>query len=127
MHWRASFALIAFVSIAQTATFDTAVKPIFQAKCLACHGVPAMGKLDLRTPEAVLKGGESGPVVVPGAADKSLLIDKIVTQQMPPGKVKMTDAEIDAVRTWINKELAPAPEAPAQVSEIEALAVLQAR
>lgn len=129
MHWRAcrTIALILFGCPASAATFDSAVKPVFQAKCLACHGAAAMGKLDLRTPESVLKGGASGPVVMPGAADKSLLIDKVVTQQMPPGKVKMTDAEIDIVRNWINKELAPPVEAPVQVSGIEALAIFQAR
>jgi mono/diheme cytochrome c family protein len=126
MHWRACLTLLAAGTVS-AATFDSAVKPVFQAKCLACHGAAAMGKLDLRTPESVLKGGESGPVVMPGSADKSLLIDKVVTQQMPPGKVKMTDAEIDIVRNWINKELAPPAEAPATVTGIEALAIFQAR
>jgi mono/diheme cytochrome c family protein len=131
MHWRACRSIALFFvtagGCAGATTFDSAVQPIFQAKCLACHGAAAMGKLDLRTPESVLKGGESGPVVMPGAADKSLLIDKVVTQQMPPGKVKMTDAEIDIVRNWINKELAPPAEATAEVSGIEALAIFQAR
>ncbi len=119
----------ALSSRAETAppSFETAVKPVFTAKCLACHGVAAMGKLDLRTPESILKGGESGPVVMPGEADKSLIIDKVVTRQMPPGKNKMTDAEIDAVRTWINKDLAAPAEAPAVVTELEVRAVFQAR
>ena len=38
-----------------------------------------------------MKGGKSGP-------SKNLLIDKIVTGQMPPGKVKLTDKEVDQVR-----------------------------
>lgn len=115
------------LAAAESTSFESDVKPVFQAKCLTCHGAAAMGKLDLRTPEAILKGGESGSVVMPGAADKSLLIDKIVTRQMPPGKVKMTDAEIDQVRTWINKGLAAPAEAPAVVSELEARAIFQAR
>jgi hypothetical protein len=79
----------AAVLLAQRAaqpSFDTTSRPVFVAKCIACHGAAsAQGDLDLGTPEAVLKGGKSGPSVVSGAAAKSLLIDKIVTGQMPRG------------------------------------------
>lgn len=46
-----------------------------------CHGEKPQGKLDLRTADAVLKGGAAGAVIVPGAAAKSLLLDKVVSQQ----------------------------------------------
>ena len=61
------------------AAFETSAKAIFAAKCVACHGAasPPQGGLDLRTAESVLKGGKSGPAVMPGASAKSLLIDKI--------------------------------------------------
>src|SRR3954452_20647157 len=89
--WLASV-VFATVANAQTArkppVFDTDIKPLFAAKCGACHGGTAQGKLDLRTSEGILKGGASGPSVVPGEAAKSLLMDKIVTGQMPPGKGK---------------------------------------
>lgn len=84
-----------------------------------------MGKLDLRTEEAALKGGASGALVVPGAAAKSLLLDKVVTGQMPPGKVKLTDAEMDAVRAWVNQLPVAAP--VAAVSEAEVRGIFQAR
>ena len=117
------------LALAADASFEKDVMPVFKAKCLACHGAGvAQGKLDLRTPEAVLKGGATGPVVIPGAADKSLLMDKLVTRQMPPGKEKLTDAEIDVIRTWVDRGLAAAPspvEAPP--AEPEVLAILQAR
>ncbi len=112
---------------AQDASFTNKVKPIFEAKCVACHGAVPQGKLDLRTPEAVLKGGASGPTVVAGDAAKSLLIDKLVTSQMPPGKVKLTAAEIDQIRFWIDKDLRPVPVVEAAVREQDAHAVLQAR
>ena len=115
--------------------FDASVKPILQARCVACHGATPQGQLDLRTPESILKGGAAGPVVVPGAPEKSLLIDKVVTRQMPPGKTKLTDAEIDRLRAWIEKDLAEAPAAKAgvkpaavaAVTEAEVRAVFQAR
>ena len=56
------------------------------------------GKLDLRSQQAILNGGASGPVVVPGESGKSLLLTKVVTRQMPPGNVKLTEAEIDQIR-----------------------------
>ncbi|MEO8657605.1 MAG: DUF1553 domain-containing protein [Bryobacteraceae bacterium] len=108
-------------------SFDKDVKPIFQARCLGCHGASAMGKLDLRNPDAILKGGASGPVVMPGASTTSLLIDKVVTQQMPPGKTKLTAAEIDQIRVWIDKSLTPAAVEAAAVTENEVRAILQAR
>jgi len=108
-------------------TFETDVMPIFKAKCLACHGAGSpQGKLDLRTPEGVLQGGASGASVVPGEAAKSLLMDKVVTGQMPPGKVKMTAGEMDQVRAWIDKGL-QAPVKVAAVSEHEVRGILQAR
>jgi hypothetical protein len=109
-------------------SFATSVEPLFTAKCVVCHGSAAQAKLDLRTLESVLKGGNSGPVVVPGAAEKSLMMTKLVTGQMPPGKVKLTGAEIEQIRGWIERTLpAEASKIPPIVTEREALAVLQAR
>ena len=118
---------IASVSAASVG-FEKDVQPIFAAKCLACHGATPMGKLDLRTPEAALKGSATGPVIQPGNSAKSLLLDKIVTRQMPPGKVKMTDAEIDIVRQWIDTSLAPPPPDIEPIpTERDVLAILQVR
>src|SRR5438876_10477866 len=67
-------------------TFDD-VRPLFQAKCVRCHGgETAKADLDLRTHGATLKGGETGPVVVPGKPEKSLLFEKVHEGMMPPGK-----------------------------------------
>lgn len=109
--------------------FDTDVLPLFKAKCLACHGAASqLGKLDLRTAASTLKGGATGPALVAGAPDRSLLMDKVITKQMPPGKQKLSDAEIDTLRGWISKGLVPAA-APLEsaVSEPEVRAILQVR
>jgi hypothetical protein len=109
-------------------SFEKDVQPILQAKCLACHGTMPQGKLDLRTPESILKGGATGPVIVPGASAKSLLLDKVVTRQMPPGNPKLTDAEIDVIRRWVDRGIevpnAVVAETP---KEREVLAILQVR
>src|SRR5579864_2109950 len=58
--------------------FDNDVAPIFQAKCLKCHGEKdRKAELDLRSLSTLLKGGESGAVVVPKDPDKSLLYEKV--------------------------------------------------
>ncbi len=109
-------------------SFEANVKPTFAAKCVSCHNEKlALGKFALHSADAVLKGGETGPAIVPGDAAKSLLIDKIVTRQMPPGKVKLSDAEIDQIRAWINTGLAKAPTVAANISEHEVRGILQAR
>ena len=110
-------------------SFTTDVQPIFKAKCIGCHGAGTpQAKLDLRSPEAVLNGGASGPVVTPGGAENSLLITKVVTGQMPPGPKKLTAAEIDIVRGWIDRTLpAEAKSVVPAVTEREVTAIFQAR
>ena len=52
---------------------------------MRCHGEKVRkADLDLRTPAGVLKGGESGPAVVAGKPDKSLLYEKVHKGEMPP-------------------------------------------
>ncbi len=83
--------------------FDTEVAPIFQAKCHKCHGEKdRKAELDLRSLAAILKGGESGTVVVPKDPEKSLLYEKIVEGEMPPTKKdRLSEAEVVTIRRWI--------------------------
>ncbi len=113
------------LAAATTPTFEADVQPIFATKCVMCHGAAPQGKLDLRTQQSVLNGGASGPVVLAGDSAKSLLLNKVVTRQMPPGNVKLTDTEIDRIRIWIDKGLTP--EVPVAVSEHEVRAIFQVR
>jgi hypothetical protein len=87
-----------------TPTFDKDVLPILTAHCLKCHGAtrPKAG-LDLRTQAGMRKGGESGPALVPGASDRSLVYAMVRSGEMPPGKSgKLTAAEVALVKSWIN-------------------------
>ncbi len=82
--------------------FDTSVLPIFQAKCLQCHGDKKQkAGLDLRTKAALLKGGESGKAIKPGSLADSVLWEKISADKMPPGKDKLSAAEKLTIRRWI--------------------------
>jgi len=56
-------------------TYAKDIRPLFEASCFRCHGEERQkGELRLDSLEAVLKGGEDGKVVVPGASKKSLLV-----------------------------------------------------
>src|SRR5437588_1610676 len=54
------------------------VKPIFTARCLACHGaLQQKNGLRLDTVDFMKKGGDNGPSLVPGSSAKSLLVNHI--------------------------------------------------
>ena len=57
--------------------FENHIRPVLAQQCFACHTNSMMAGLRLDSREGVLKGGKSGPAVVPGDAEKSLLITKI--------------------------------------------------
>jgi len=54
--------------------FEAKVRPVLAANCYDCHAEEQMGGLRLDSREVLLKGGRSGPALVPGDPDKSLLI-----------------------------------------------------
>lgn len=97
--------------------FETHVRPILKANCFHCHGEEdkVEAKLDLRLARFLVKGGESGPAVVAGQADQSLLVARIVSGEMPPGDKKLTPQQIDVIRRWVAggaKTARPEPETP---------------
>lgn len=83
------------------------VQPVFQKNCVGCHqGNTAPAELHLDSPEGVLRGGTSGKVVIPGDAEKSLLILRIADEngnnRMPPGG-QLSAEQILLVKAWINQ------------------------
>ncbi len=93
--------------------FDKQVRPVFERACSTCHNAKrALGKLDMSTRDAMLKGGVKGPSLVPGDPDKSTLYTTVRDGKMPPGPGKLQPAEIAALRDWIAAGAAmPAPAA----------------
>ncbi len=91
---------------AQDEFFETKVRPVIFNRCLDCHGSEkSKGGLRLDSREAVLKGAESGPVVVPGRPGASPLIAAIRYEgdvQMPP-KGKLKEDEIAALTEWVKR------------------------
>jgi mono/diheme cytochrome c family protein len=83
-------------------TFEKDIRPIFQAKCVNCHGGnKRKGGLDLRTVAALLKGGDTGPSINRQNPEQSALWEAVANNQMPPGKTKLTDAEKKKLHDWL--------------------------
>jgi hypothetical protein len=83
--------------------FESDIRPLLKAHCWHCHGEeekPEAG-LDLRLARFLLKGGESGPAIIAGDAAKSLIIEKIVSGEMPPGEKKLPPADLEKLKAWI--------------------------
>ena len=84
--------------------FATDILPLVKERCAACHfGEGGEASLSLVSREAMLRGGKSGPAVVPGDPDASLVIAKIsgANPAMPPVGRSLTAAEVETFRQWI--------------------------
>jgi mono/diheme cytochrome c family protein len=92
------------------------VRPVLAANCYDCHADEKMGGLRLDSREGLLKGGKSGPALVPGDPDKSLIIEAVrqtrPTLKMPKGG-RLKPSEIDALTEWVKAgAIWPAPRPP---------------
>src|SRR5688572_15644116 len=95
--------------------FERRIRPVLVERCYECHSAQAeklKGGLLLDTREGLLKGGDSGPAIVPGNPDKSLLIKAVrytsEDLQMPPKNKKLPDEQIADLEEWV-KMGAPDP------------------
>jgi mono/diheme cytochrome c family protein len=84
--------------------FLSKVKPVLDANCMACHGDAAQAGLRLNSRESLLKGGKSGPAVVPGDPQASLLMQAVRqdhdTLKMPPAG-RISDDAITTLARWV--------------------------
>ena len=104
---------------ADVALFERKIRPLLARRCYECHSGSAKilrGGLRLDTRAGILRGGDSGPVVVPGRPDESLLIEAIGyesgTIQMPPGGI-LPEGEIGLLKEWVLRG-APLPSESAE-------------
>jgi hypothetical protein len=92
----------------QSLDFERDVQPIFRQACGQCHtGDASMGKLRLDSVSAILRGGASGPAVLPGKSSESLLIKRILgatdAPRMPLGMKALSRDQISLIARWIDK------------------------
>ena len=88
------------------------IYPIVKANCISCHNkTTTKAALNMETPELIKKGGDSGPALVAGKGEESLIVraaSHLDDYIMPPknnkgGAVDLTPSEIALVKNWINQ------------------------
>jgi len=113
---RILFAIAAFLSagpVLRAATsaseageqFELKIRPLLANRCFACHSSSALGGLTMTSREALLRGGKSGPALVPGKPEESLIIRAVEhlddRMKMPMGAAKLSDGEIALLSGWV--------------------------
>ena len=113
------------------AFFEKKIRPLLVERCHECHSktaetIEAGLRLDSR--QAMLAGGDTGPVIVPGNPEQSLLIESIHyggTYEMPPDS-KLPSAEIDLLNQWVSMGAPwPAEGADADLEDTETFSLQQ--
>ncbi len=92
--------------------FEKEILPILAKNCTACHNTKkSENSLVLETPQTILKGGDSGPAVVPKMSAESLLLKAAAHQDepfMPPadnkvGAVALSSEQLGLIKRWIDE------------------------
>jgi hypothetical protein len=98
-------ALVLTQDAADLEFFESRIRPVLAENCLGCHGAKKQkGGLRLDSRAGWVKGGDSGPALVPGKADKSLLIQMIRgnAAKMPPDG-RLPERVVDDLVAWVNR------------------------
>ncbi len=92
------------VQVSAAESFAKRVAPIFETHCVSCHsGEHPKGGLDLTVAAKGLSGGESGPLLVAGKPQESLLVEYISGDEpeMPKDAAPLKGEEVETIRAWI--------------------------
>ena len=82
--------------------FGRRIRAILTDSCMSCHDAATKkGGFDLSRREAAIRGGDSGAAIEPGRPESSLLIDKVVSGEMPPKGDKLPPEAISELKAWI--------------------------
>ena len=109
-------------NLEEAVVYSDIIYPIFDTRCVSCHNPDKKkGELMMHTAEALLEGGENGPIFVAGDPEKSEMLLRIHLPEedddhMPPdGKSQLTDEQV-ALLTWWVAQGAPFDKTVAEVS-----------
>jgi mono/diheme cytochrome c family protein len=87
-----------------TVSFATDILPLFESRCIGCHGGDRTQEgLDLKTHASLMAGSDNGSVVTPGDAANSLLVEMVATQKMPKRGPKLTPPQVQLITDWVNQ------------------------
>jgi mono/diheme cytochrome c family protein len=85
-------------------SFSNDVLPILESRCASCHGVnQTQAGLSLTSYSALMAGSSRGPVVAPGDAESSLIVELVRGGQMPKGGPRLTPNQVQLLVDWINQ------------------------
>ena len=95
------------VTSTQVDYFEKRIRPFLASDCYECHGAQKQkGGLRVDSREALRRGGDSGPAVIPGDAGRSLLIQSIRHEhseiKMPKDRPKLPDSVLESFVQWVN-------------------------
>jgi hypothetical protein len=114
------------ISASDLEFFETKIRPVLADQCYRCHSSQSeklRAELNLDTRAGTLEGGESGPALVPGKPDDSLLIEAIrygnPDLRMPPKGNKLPDDVIANFEEWVRRG-APDPRTAPAASKVAA-------
>ena len=103
---------------------------VLKENCYVCHGAAMqMSKLDLRTRDSILRGGERGAAVIPNYPEQSRLYTYAIHERkptMPPGK-KLSEEDLELLRRWIAAGAILENTTPEHMDKKAALAKLEER
>ena len=104
--------------------FESRIRPVLAKQCYECHSVESgksKGGLTLDTKQGIRTGGDTGPAIVPGDTEKSLLLTAIKHSdpdlEMPPKKPKLPEAVIADFEIWIKAGAADPRESAVKAAE----------
>jgi hypothetical protein len=90
------------------------IKPILAKYCYGCHGAETQkSRLRLDTAALALKGGKSGPIILPGKSKESKLLKAVTGGEgvtlMPPREPRLNAKQIALLKAWIDQGAKPPP------------------
>jgi mono/diheme cytochrome c family protein len=87
-----------------TVSFSADILPIFQSRCIGCHGGERTQEgLDLKTHASLMAGSNNGFVVTAGDSANSLLVELVAAQKMPKRGPKLTPPQVQLITDWVNQ------------------------
>ena len=88
---------------AAAVSFSRDVLPIFQSRCVRCHGgEKTEEELNMTSYDGLMAGSEDGIVVVPGNADNSPFVQLVVQGKMPKRSPRLLPDQIQILMDWVN-------------------------
>jgi len=86
-------------------SFASDILPLLESRCNNCHGGDRGTEegLDLTSYANIMAGSDNGPVIIPGDADGSFLVEQIVNKEMPKKGPKLTPPQTQLIIDWVNQ------------------------